>query len=83
MKALIVLLILVFAIVPAGLIVALGFRKQFENDVFGRIYVWDKPWVLVTQDDYVKRRYDTLQRRVIWLGGILLFLLMAVILVVL
>lgn len=83
MKALIVLLILVFAIVPAGLIVALGFRKQFENDVFGRIYVWDKPWVLVTQDDYVKRRYDTLQRRVISLGGILLFLLMAVILVVL
>ncbi|MFN3172579.1 MAG: hypothetical protein ACE37E_17985 [Hyphomicrobiales bacterium] len=83
MKALIVLLILVFAIAPAGLMVALGFRKQFENDVFGRIYVWDKPWVLVTQDDYVKSAYEKLQRRVIWLGGVLLFLLMAVILVVL
>jgi hypothetical protein len=83
MKALIVLLILVFAIAPAGLMVALGFRKQFENDVFGRIYVWDKPWVLVTQDDYVKNAYEKLQRRVIWLGGVLLFLLMAVILVVL
>ncbi|MEO0385624.1 MAG: hypothetical protein AAF234_18975 [Pseudomonadota bacterium] len=83
MKALIVLLILVFAIAPAGLMVALGFRKQFESDVFGRIYVWDKPWVLVTQDDYVKTAYEKLQRRVIWLGGVLLFLLMAVILVVL
>jgi CHASE1-domain containing sensor protein len=83
MKALIILLILVFAIAPAGLILALGMRRRFENEVFGRIYVWDKPWVLVTQDAFVKQRYETLQRRVIWLGGFLVVVLMAVILIVL
>jgi hypothetical protein len=83
MKAVIVFLILIFAIAPAGLILALGLRRRFENEVFGRIYVWDKPWVLVTQDDHVKRAYEKLQRRMIWLGGFLIFVLMVVILIVL
>lgn len=83
MKALIVLLLLVFVITPGGLILALGMRRRFEDEVFGRIYVWDKPWVLVTQDAFVKQAYEKLQRQVIWLGGFLIVVLMAVILIVL
>lgn len=82
MKALIVLAIVLFAITPAGLMVAMGFRRQFENEVFGRIYVWDKPWLIVTQDAFVKRAYEKFQRRMVWLGGIVLFLMMLVVLVV-
>ena len=81
-KAVIVLAILLFAITPAALIAALGFRKQFENEVFGRLYVWDKPWVLVTQDDFVKQAYEKLQRRMILLAGLIVLLLMVVIVVV-
>ncbi len=78
MTVLIVLLILAFAVAPAALVAALGFRKQFDKEVFGRIYVWDKPWVLVTQDDFVKRAYEKYQRRMIWLGGVIAVSVIAV-----
>lgn len=79
MKLLIVALITFFVLVPGGLIVALGLRRRFEKVVFGRIYVWDKPWVLVTQDAAVKRAYGHLQRRMIVLGAVLLFLFLGVV----
>lgn len=83
MTLLIIFLVGVFAFMPALLLGALGLKARFENDVFGRIYVWDKPWVLVTQDDLVKQAYEKLQRRFIFYAGILLILYMLVIAVAL
>ncbi|MFK7791238.1 MAG: hypothetical protein AB8B88_01075 [Devosiaceae bacterium] len=70
MKILIILLVGIFAFIPVLIIGGLGFKRRFENDVYGRIYVWDKPWVLVTQDDYVKRAYEKLQRRFVIFAGV-------------
>lgn len=48
---------------PIGLMLALGFRKQFEQSVFGRIYAWENPWSLVTQDRKVVEAYEKLRQR--------------------
>lgn len=82
MKALVVFSIIFFAITPAALLVTLWFRRRFENAVFGRIYVWDKPWALVTQDAVVKEAYEKFQRRMIVLSSVLLLALVGVIFVV-
>ena len=79
MKTLIIVAVTLGALVPGGLIVALGLRRQFENEVFGRIYVWDRPWRIVTQDDRVRRQYETLQRRMILLGGVLAIMFIGVV----
>ncbi len=82
MKVWIVLSIVAFAILPIVLIAVLGFRKRFEKEVFGRIYVWDKPWALVTQDTFVKEAYEKYQRRLAVLSSFVLLALIGVIFVV-
>lgn len=82
MKILIVSLVAFFALVPLGVMIGLGFKRRFDEDVFGRIYVWDKPWVLVTQDGAVKRAYAELRRRMILLVSVLLLLFIGMIVLV-
>jgi hypothetical protein len=79
----IIFLIGLVVFLPALIIGGLGFKRRFENDVFGRIYVWDKPWVLVTHDEFVTRCYEKLQKRFVVYAGVVLVLYMVVIAVVL
>ncbi|MEM1285266.1 MAG: hypothetical protein ACFB01_02775 [Cohaesibacteraceae bacterium] len=82
MKALIVVLVALFGLVPAGVMLGLGFKRQFDDEVFGRIYVWDKPWVLVTQDSAVKQAYARLRRRMTLLLCVLFIMFVGILVLV-
>lgn len=63
MRILIIAMLVAVVFAPIGLMLALGFRKRFEQAVFGRIYVWESPWSLVTQDRKVMEAYEQLRQR--------------------
>lgn len=63
MRFLIAALLAAVVFAPIGLMLALGFRKTFERSVFGRIYAWENPWSLVTQDRKVVEAYEHLRQR--------------------
>lgn len=63
MRIVIITLLVAVVFAPIGLMLALGFKKQFEGSVFGRIYAWQGPWSLVTQDRKVIEAYERLRQR--------------------
>lgn len=63
MRFVIIALLAAFVFAPIGLLLVLGFRKRFERTVFGRIYAWDNPWSIVTQDCKVVEAYEQLRQR--------------------
>lgn len=63
MNSLIAVLIGAVVLAPIGLMLVLGFKKRFERSVFGRIYAWENPWSLVTQDRKVMEAYEQLRQR--------------------
>lgn len=63
MRIVIIALLAAVVFAPIGLMLALGFRKRFERSVFGRIYAWENPWSLVTQDRKVMEAYERLRQR--------------------
>ena len=64
-------LVTLFALVPMGLMVFLGLKRQFEREVFGRIYVCPRPWSLVTRDAKVQLAFERFRLRAF---GLLVFL---------
>ena len=46
----IIALVVVFAIAPSGVLALFGLRWWFNRRNFGRVYVWDRPWSVVSPD---------------------------------
>ncbi|GAB5510335.1 MAG: hypothetical protein Rhims3KO_17360 [Hyphomicrobiales bacterium] len=64
MRILIIALLAAVVFAPIGLMLALGFKKRFERSVFSRIYAWESPWSLVTQDRKVIEAYEQMRQRI-------------------
>ncbi|MEM6711720.1 MAG: hypothetical protein AAF590_05500 [Pseudomonadota bacterium] len=79
MNTAIILALIAFVFAPFGLIIALALKKGFETRVFGRIYAWQGPWRIVTEDETVKEQYEQLQRRMLALSAVLIAALMGVV----
>lgn len=62
MRFLIAALLAAVVFAPIGLMLALSFRKRFERSVFGRLYAWQNPWSIVTQDRKVVEAYEKLRQ---------------------
>ncbi|MBV6656895.1 MAG: hypothetical protein KI785_03910 [Devosiaceae bacterium] len=54
-------LFVAFAVVPLGAVALIGLRWRFDRKMFGRVYVWDRPWSVISQDRRVHEAFERLK----------------------
>lgn len=71
-RAWVIGLVCVFAILPVGMMALLVLRSWFNRKMFGRVYVWDRPWSVISEDARVHETFGWLRLGVLTIVAVMM-----------